>query len=157
MLREVSAVGGAGDEDRHPFLEVRPVRRRALIVVTADRGLCGSFNANLIRHAVGRVRAAPDGELGLILVGRKGSDAFRRLPGEVMERFPEIGREITPAFVGRLCDTASELFLSKKVDRVDILYTQFISAMRRNIIEERLLPIAPEDAEAVAEAAPHGG
>ena len=86
-----------------------------------------------------------------MLVGKKGNDGLKRHSDSVYASFPEIGREITPEFVTRLADTVSGLFLDGTVDQVDILYTQFVSAMRRNIVQDQLLPVTAIAGEEVGE------
>src|SRR5215813_15267014 len=79
LLRKVLANLAAQIEDiSHPLLEVRPEQRILILVVTADRGLCGAFNSNLIRTAQGFLRENAGKDVRLYPIGRKGRDFFRR-------------------------------------------------------------------------------
>src|SRR2546428_9355891 len=82
-------LAGAASELDHPLFKVREVKRTALVLVTSDRGLCGAYNANLLRAADQRLRAAAaaaggPGRLQLVLVGKKGRDFFRRRKAPVL-------------------------------------------------------------------------
>src|SRR6185436_18121598 len=81
-------LAGAASELDHPLFKVREVKNTALVVVTSDRGLCGAYNANLLRAAEQRLRAAAadpqQGATGLVLVGKKGRDYFKRRRYTVM-------------------------------------------------------------------------
>src|SRR5947199_41743 len=71
-------LAGAAGEIDHPLFKAREVKTTALVLVTADRGLCGSYNANLVRGAEQRLRNSPTGVIQLVLVGKKGRDYFKR-------------------------------------------------------------------------------
>jgi F-type H+-transporting ATPase subunit gamma len=141
MLEKLAAA--ASDLD-HPLFQVREAKTTALVVVTADRGLAGAYNSNLIRAAEQRLRKAPAGSIQLVLLGRKGRDYFKRrtwptlavhtpLPGEASLEF---ARELTQDLIAR--------FLSGEVDRVEIMHTQFITAMTRKIVTETFLPVGAD-------------
>jgi F-type H+-transporting ATPase subunit gamma len=134
-------LAGAASELGHPLFQAREVRTTALVLVTSDRGLCGSYNANLIRVAEGRLREGAPGAVRLVVIGKKGRDHFRRRRYPVMathapapaEASLEFARELTGDLIGR--------FHSGEVDRVELLFTRFISALRRRIVTETFLPI----------------
>src|SRR2546428_771311 len=105
--------GGAGDLD-HPLLKAREVRSTALVIVTSDRGLCGAYNANLLRAAEQRLRgAAPAAPAGaehagpgsrLVLVGKKGRDYFRRRRYPVPVVHTPVPAQGLPGFARALTD-----------------------------------------------------
>src|SRR5436309_6396796 len=72
LTEMLSNLAGAASELDHPLFKVREVRRTALVLVTSDRGLCGAYNANLVRAAERRLREGDPGSVGLVLVGKKG-------------------------------------------------------------------------------------
>jgi F-type H+-transporting ATPase subunit gamma len=156
MLHELGSGGAGGGDDVHPYMVARPVKKRAMVLVTADRGLCGAFNSGLVRYAIHAYRVGTPGSLAFVLVGKKGTDALRRTPIEVLARFPDLGRELTPAFVGEVADTVSRLFTEGTVDAVDIVYMRFISALNRKLTEDRLLPVSAGEMAAVTVAGPGG-
>ncbi|HVP15579.1 MAG TPA: ATP synthase F1 subunit gamma, partial [Terriglobales bacterium] len=122
-------------------------RPAALVVITADRGLCGGFNAALFRAAEERLAAA-EGRLGLVVVGRKGRDFFRRRRLPVLAVFTDVGTDANVGFARRVTTDALERFARGEVGRVDLLYTRFESIARRRVTFEPFLPIAAEDAAA---------
>jgi F-type H+-transporting ATPase subunit gamma len=154
-------------EATHPFLVQREVRRRALILVTADRGLCGGLNTNAIRAANRFVRAeaaAPQ----LITIGRKGRDYFRRFSQGAAGRgggavelvadrslLPDRPRidEILPAVT-----VATEEYLKGAVDEVWLIYSRYVNAVSQVPTTVRLIPpeIPAPEPRAEAERGPAG-
>jgi len=141
MLAVLNSLASRVDRDSHPLLKVRGDKRIELLLVTADRGLCGSFNANAIRTALEFLAERRGKDLGLYLVGRKGRDFFRRtsfrIYAEYTQIFPmvvydnamKIGREIISAY------RAAEL------DAIYIIYNNFASTITQRVVCEQLLPI----------------
>jgi F-type H+-transporting ATPase subunit gamma len=136
----LGSVAGAVQDDSHPLL--RPVvetRRVRLILVTSDRGLCGAYNANLVRQAEAFRRQA-GGEVVLTVVGRKGLEYFRRRKAEITDRYaPVTGPAI--AIAREIAAKAAAEFGSGAVDRVEILYSHFRSALSQTPTLETLLPV----------------
>jgi F-type H+-transporting ATPase subunit gamma len=120
-------------------------RPAALVVITSDRGLCGGFNTALFRTAEERLAAA-EGRLGLVVVGRKGRDHFRRRRAPVLAAFP--GADANVDFARRVTTDALERFARGELGRVDLLYTRFESVARRRVTYEPFLPIAAEETAA---------
>lgn len=139
--------GAAGDLE-HPLFKVREVRTTALVLVTAERGLCGAYNTNLIRAAETRLRAAPAGSLQLVLVGKKGREYFKRRKYPVLATYADLPAEATVEFARKLTQDLIELFTSARVDRVEVMGTQFISALNRRIVTEAFLPVGQSAAGA---------
>jgi F-type H+-transporting ATPase subunit gamma len=112
-----------------------------LVVVTSDRGLCGGFNTTLFRAVEERLRASAPGSLRLAVVGRKGRDyaAVRRWP--VAGVFTDAGTDANVAFARRVTEDVLGRFARKEVARVELLYTHFLSALRREVTHETFLPI----------------
>jgi F-type H+-transporting ATPase subunit gamma len=137
MLRNLA---GAASELEHPLFKAREVKSTALVVVTADRGLAGAYNANVIRAAELRLRQA-QGSIQLVLVGRKGRDYFRRRKVAVLGSYAELPAEADLEFVRRLTNDLIEHFVSGRVDRVEVLYSQFLSALNRRLATEVFLPV----------------
>ena len=129
--------------EAHPLLQSREERRVDLILLTADRGLCGGYNANMIRAAEKFMRSnAAQKQVNLILVGRKGVDYFRRRKVEAAERM-----NLGPAPQGLAAELAKKVidrFLREEADATYLLYSRFRSALSQVPTIERLLPVAPE-------------
>ena len=151
MQRVLSSVASRVDPSIHPLLACRepgPESKTLVIIVTGDKGLCGSFNTNIIKAGAAYVHGSAE-PCTLGLVGRKGRDFFVRRAFEVL--FEEIGffqRRYTDART--ISQTAIDSFLSGKVDRVVLIYNEFKSVMTQRIVVDHLLPIARADVEVSA-------
>jgi F-type H+-transporting ATPase subunit gamma len=143
MQRVLNSLASRVDPSSHPLLAEREHTAEPkvlLIVVTADKGLCGGFNTNIIKAASGFINnAGTPIELGL--VGRKGRDFFRRRGFEV--RVEEIGifQRVKYADAKRIAEAAIEEFTSGRVSKVFIVYNEFKSVMQQRVTTEQLLPI----------------
>jgi len=149
-------LAGAASELDHPLFKVREVKTTALVVVTSDRGLCGAYNSNLLRAAEQRLRAA--GAAGrsqaLVLVGKKGRDFFRRRKHRVLAAHTPVPAEASLEFARMLTQDLIARFLAGEVDRVEIMFTRFVSALTRRVVIDPFLPVG---AEASAARAAGGG
>jgi len=154
-LRQLMAeIGASGvDVSQWPHFEVRPGKRTLLFVITANRGLCGSFNTNLVRLArdTYRARVADGHDVRLFVAGKKGNSALR-FQGYEPERtyINELNDRPTVEdaefFLGELMTP----FLDKEVDEVLVVYPHWESLGRQPATVMRLLPIAPEGASGPA-------
>jgi len=141
MLGKLAA---AGDDLDHPLFKAREVKTTALVVVTADRGLCGAYNAGLIRAAEQRLRSEPSGSIQLVLVGKKARDYFRRRKYPVLATHTPLPVDASLEYARKLTEELIELFVSGRVDRVELMFTQFISALRRKILVETFVPVVAD-------------
>lgn len=124
----------------HPLLEERPVQKVGYIVITSDRGLCGGYNANLIRMTNSLI-AEEDHDVRLVAVGRKGRDFYRRGKIETIAEF--VGLSDNPSY-GQAKEIAQEvisLYEHGELDEVYIVYNEFLSAISQRPTRIRLLPI----------------
>ena len=128
----------------HPLMTERVIDRTALIVLTSDRGLCGSFNTNSCRHAFNAM--SPDD--GIIAVGRKGRSFFRNRNCEILNDYEDVFRDLSFASAITIAEDAVNRFLSGEVDRVMLIYNAFVSVAQQQPVSEQLLPIAPHEGEA---------
>ena len=145
MLRVFNNLAARTDPSRHPLLQEKPQGGRTLlIVVTADRGLAGSFNANVIKGAAEFITTQPNKgrEIALALVGRKGRDFFLRRGFDV--RYEEVGlfQNVKWTHAQTIANTAIKEFLEGDVSSVYVVYNEFRSIMSQRVVVERLLPIA---------------
>ena len=150
MQRVLRSVAERVDPSVHPLLAVRepgPDSRTLVIVVTADKGLCGGFNTNVIKGAGAYVLASKQRSV-LGLVGRRGRDFFGRRRFESL--FERIGISEKPAFAHAqdIAGLAVDAFSTGQVDRVMLVYNEFRSVMSQQVIVDQLLPIARIDVEA---------
>jgi F-type H+-transporting ATPase subunit gamma len=137
-------LAGAASELDHPLFQAREVKTTALVVVTADRGLAGAYNSNLIRAAEKRLREAPAGSIQLILIGRKGRDYFKRRTWPTLAVHTPVPAEASLEFARELTEDLIRRYLAGEVDRVEIMYTQFVTAMTRHIMTETFLPVGAD-------------
>jgi F-type H+-transporting ATPase subunit gamma len=156
MQRVLTSVASRVDPSIHPLLTVRevgPDSQTLVIVVSADKGLCGSFNTNIIKAAGAFVVDSPFAcQLGL--VGRKGRDYFGRRGFAVA--FEQIGifQKLRYQDAQQIAQTAMEMFIRGDVDRVVLIYNEFRSVISQRIIVNQLLPIARSDVDDAAHPAP---
>jgi F-type H+-transporting ATPase subunit gamma len=148
MQRVLTSVAARVDANAHPLLtqpDPSASGRSLLIIITADRGLCGSFNTNVIKAAGHFLRAHAGQAVSLGLVGRKGRDFFRRRGLEV--RYEQIGlfSNLKFADAQAIARTAIDAFIAGDVRDVYLVYNEFKSVMSQNVVIERLLPIARLD------------
>jgi F-type H+-transporting ATPase subunit gamma len=132
----------------HPLLATREEKRIQLVLVTSDRGLCGGYNANLVRAAEAFIRSHGGGkEILLALVGRKGADYYRRRRGETGERYLNFlstpAEELAAAIVEKLITR----FVDGETDAVYLIYSHFRSALSQVPTLEKILPVALSEAK----------
>jgi len=143
----------AGTSLQHPLAEARPVKKICYILFTADRGLCGGFNGNLIRHVAKKELIAGQAKC-VIAVGRKGLAFFKNISDCPVEaEFDGLGDKPTFMQTVGIARVAVDGFLAGDWDEVKIVYGHFINTMLQEVTELPLLPFsAPESAEAPAAA-----
>jgi F-type H+-transporting ATPase subunit gamma len=139
LLKNVSArVSSAA----HPLLTAREEKKLLLVLFTSDRGLCGGYNANLVRAAEAFIRNHPDKEIELALVGRKGADHFRRRRGGIVDRYTGILATPADELAAEIGQKLIARFVNGDTDAVYILYSQFRSALSQVPTLEKLLPVS---------------
>ena len=135
------------DEDAHPLLRPGGGGKVGIVVVTADRGLCGGFNTNVVQHALSVMAEQFAGrEIELTVVGRKGLEVLRRRKTPIRAHFVEV-------YEGSIWRAASEIirdivddYKQGGTDEVYFLYNEFKSAVQQSVTLERLLPLEPGEA-----------
>jgi F-type H+-transporting ATPase subunit gamma len=150
----LSRVAAAVGEEVDPLLARRPIRRVAMVVITTDRGLAGSLNANAIRAVLRYVASRAergqehDVELEAITVGRKGRDALRRAGIPIAAHFSQLGDR--PAFsdVTPIARVVTEDFLAGRYDEITVAYSTFVTTLTQRPDINTLLPITTPEQEA---------
>jgi F-type H+-transporting ATPase subunit gamma len=143
MMTLLSSAAARTTDRRHPLLAERPIERQLLVLVTADRGLCGAFNTNLIRAAQNYMEEHRDRDISILLVGRKGRDYFVKRPVKVMGEYINIFGRLEFSHAQPIAQGIIELYTEEKVDSVDFIYNEFKSIMTQRVKVERYLPIKP--------------
>lgn len=137
-------------EYRHPYLDVREVRKRVIILVTADRGLAGALNSNNTRLALREMNRAGV-PVSVVTIGRKGRDLMRRLRKDLIADQSQIGDRPTMGDILPAIRVAMEQYENEEADQVDVVFARFHSAGRQEATLRRVLPVEPpESAEPVA-------
>jgi F-type H+-transporting ATPase subunit gamma len=132
-----------------PLLKQRDVENVAILVISGDRGLCGGYNTNVIRRAEQRAQEiASEGiNYRYILVGRKANQYFKRRDQPIEASFTGMEQIPTADEASRIADELLSLFLSGEVDRVELVYTRFVSLVSSRPVVQTLLPLDPQGLE----------
>ena len=158
MLRVLNSVATRVDPSTHPLLDQRAAPRAGgrvlLIVITADRGLCGSFNTNVIKSSGQFIVENPGRQVALGLVGRRGRDFFARRGFEVRYEQVNLFQALKFDDAKAIAKAGMDAFLNGEVDSVYLVYNEFKSVMVQRVVVERLLPIAQLDVQAPEGTAP---
>jgi len=144
--RVLESIAARVDQTSHPLLTKRPGAENGttlLIVITADRGLCGSFNTNIIKAAGAFLRENPGRPVSFGLVGRKGRDMLGRRGIPVRFEHVNLPKNIVFAEAEAVAAPAVQEFLDGKVDSVHLIYNEFKSVIQQKLVIEQLLPLAP--------------
>ncbi len=132
-----------------PLLKKREVRNVGLLVVSGDRGLCGGYNGNIIRYAENRAKElkAEGVEYKFILVGRKATQYFQRREQPIDATYTNLEQIPTAPEAAMIADELLSLFLSGTVDRIELVYTKFVSLISSRPVIQTLLPLDPQGLE----------
>ncbi len=144
--------GTSGDETAHPLLEQREGPRRQIVIITADKGLAGAFNANVLRRSLEFVRQSNTTDLTLVVVGRKARDFYRRRAWSVKRDMIGFWDRLAYSHAQELADFFMQQYLDGEVDEVHLIYNEFRSVAVQRPVRQQLLPI-PAAEEAAGHAA----
>jgi F-type H+-transporting ATPase subunit gamma len=146
-------MAGRVEPEVHPFFQpAAEVKKVGLVLMTADRGLCGSFNVNLINQAVKFIREkeAAGLEVSLICVGRKGRDFFRRRKQEMLAQYVDVWNRFDFSNAVTVAREIMRAFLSGEVQEVHLIHANFVNMAIQRPRLVQLLPIQPGEAAAEA-------
>ena len=156
MLRVLNSLAGRVDPASHPLLDERTTPRAGgrslLFVITADRGLCGSFNANVIKAAGNFLIEHQNSPVVLGLIGRRGRDYFAKRGFEVLYEKINLFAKLSLVDAREIAQRAIEAFTTGEVDAVYLAYNEFRSVLAQRVVIEQLLPIPRETFTAEASA-----
>lgn len=146
MHEVIKSMGARVNPGAHELLEQREVKKVLLVLVTADRGLCGSFNSNLNRRAEQFAKDIQGKglEFGVLNVGRRGNDYFRRRGYTVADRLVNVMNKVDYELAVQVGDLAVEKFTSGDYDEVYLLYNRFRTAASQILTMKKLLPVSPD-------------
>jgi F-type H+-transporting ATPase subunit gamma len=146
MLRQIlanvaEAASQSPDAGGHPLLAHRPEKKILVVMVTADRGLAGGFNANILKLAQRFVNDHKGVDLSFELIGRKGRDYFRKRGARMTGEHLDMMRSLDVAYANKIADSIIGRFSSGDVDAVYLFVNEFKSVMAPTLTETRILPI----------------
>lgn len=132
-----------------PLLKKREIKSVGLLVISGDRGLCGGYNSGIIKRAEIRAKELKaDGiDYKFVLVGRKAIQYFQRRSAPIAATFANLEQIPTAAEASQVADELLSLFLSGTVDRVELIYTKFVSLISSRPVIQTLLPLDPQGLE----------
>lgn len=139
------------DPSLDPLLQARTVRRVLVVVVSSDRGMCGAFNANIMKTAVEHIETTyaelakdPDA-VQLMVIGKKATDYFGKRAYTIASRHPGIFHSLDTGRARGLVDEITRGYLDGAFDRVEVIYNEFKNVLQQRIVVEQFLPILPEE------------
>jgi F-type H+-transporting ATPase subunit gamma len=137
------------EEANLPLLRKRDVKTVGLLVISGDRGLCGGYNANVIRKAEIRAKelAAEGLNYKMVIAGRKAVQYFERRDYPIEASYIGLEQIPTAAEAAKIADQVLSMFLSEGVDRVELIYTKFVSLIASRPVVQTLLPLDPQGLE----------
>jgi F-type H+-transporting ATPase subunit gamma len=141
MLEVLNSMASRAEPEAHPLLQAREGPTVLMVVITADKGLCGAFNANIIRAATRFIAERDASDVLLSLVGRKGRDFFRRRQVKVRSQHVGIFQALQYATAHTIAAELIEAFTSGEVAQVFLVHNEFKSVIQQRIVVDRLLPI----------------
>ena len=152
MERVLNSLATRVDPGSDPLLderrEPRAGGRAVVFVITADRGLCGSFNANVIKSTTAFISERAGRPIALGLVGRRGRDFFVRRPFEIQYEPVNLFAQLRFEHAREMARTAMAAFTSGEVDSVHLIYNEFKSVLQQRVVIQQLLPVARLPVEA---------
>ena len=145
----VAHIAHANTEYHHPFLLEREVKRIGLILVTTDRGLCGGLNGNLFRQALREFQAWEEEgkELDLCVIGNKGIGFFSRMGGNIVGQASHLGDAPSLESLIGTIKIMLDAFHEGTVDRVYLVFNEFVNSMMQTPTFEQILPLVAQDTE----------
>ncbi len=137
------------DRSQHPLLAVREPKEIGVVVVSADRGFCGSFNTNIIKRSVKEIESfeAIDPTIQMVTIGKKASDYFGKRDYLVLQKHEQLFQDLHFGVASAIGESLIDFYVREKLDRVYLIYNEFKSAIQQNIVVEQLLPIIPDETE----------
>jgi F-type H+-transporting ATPase subunit gamma len=152
QLRILRSLAARCKGETHPLLAERGDRRVELVVMTADKGMCGSFNATIIREGQKFIDDRGDAELTLHLVGKKGLDYFGRRGYSVHKGYGDAFRDVSFGTAKEIAADLVNRFADAELDAIHLVYNEFKSAISQNVVARRLLPLGLDESDDGADA-----
>jgi F-type H+-transporting ATPase subunit gamma len=142
-LRVLRSLAARADADLHPLLQSHGRSRLELVVMTGDKGLCGAFNAAILRLAESFAHEEFHERIGITAVGKKARDYFRQRNYELSREYVDVFRQIDFETAKSIADELTRRYVEREIDVVYLVYNEFKSAIQAKPTVQRLLPIEP--------------
>jgi F-type H+-transporting ATPase subunit gamma len=144
MQEVLGSLALRADPHLHPLLQRHETGRTVLVVIAADKGLCGAFNSNIMRRSLEVLRRVEgDVSMTLVVVGRKARDFYRRRPYTIRSEHVGFFDRLAYEHAARLGRELVDAYVTEEVDEVRLVYNEFKSVATQRVVVERLLPIEP--------------
>lgn len=160
MMRVLGRLAERSGDFHHPLLDPRGDEHLVVALVTADKGLCGGFNTNLIKAAQQFIRSHPGKQIDVVPIGRKGRDFFRRRPVNIVREYINVtARTVDHEDAAVIARDLISMFTAEDstIDKVFLIYNEFKSVLSQRVTTMQLLPVGAEVlAEADSEKRPRG-
>jgi len=135
------------DRALSPLLEVREPENVGLVVITADRGLCGAFNSRIIRQAEKEIAKYDQEDVQLICIGKKGLRHFQRRDYRIIAQYTDFFGDLDFTNATSIVNVIIDAFVSEGLDRVDVLYNEFKNVIQQDVVVEQFLPLVVQESD----------
>ncbi|HET6372394.1 MAG TPA: ATP synthase F1 subunit gamma [Candidatus Polarisedimenticolia bacterium] len=150
MLAVLNSLATRANPETHPLLAMRGAEKLELLVITADKGLCGGFNTNIIKRTSAFIEENAGRVLTMHLVGRKGRDYFRKRGYTITGEYVDLFRNLKYDDAAGIARNIMSRYIEKDLDAIYLVYNEFKSVIQQRVVVERLLPITRLDLDPLA-------
>ncbi len=145
MLQVIHSLAAHASETVHPLLETRDDKNILVLLFSSDKGLCGGFNANLFKGTQSLIHENEGKGIFLSVVGRKAKDFYANKNVEIVNSYIDFSRDINHELASTISKDAVDVFVSGKVDKVYIAFSEFKSVLSQEVVLRQLMPLAAEE------------
>ena len=145
VLGILQSLAARANPELNPLLQVHDGNRVEIFVLTGDKGLCGSFNANIVRKGELFARDLADREITIAAVGKRGRDYYKRRAFNVHREWVDVFRDVQFPLAAEMADDIMQRYVGRELDEVYLVYNEFKSAIQCTPVIQRLLPVEPMD------------
>lgn len=143
-LKLLGSLSEKSDYKYHPLLAVRPIKKKALIVIASDKGLCGGLNSNIFKKALKYLEDNSGKEIDIIAVGKKARDYLAWRGYNIRAEFTKIGDSVEMKDTVSIAALVMDLYAKKGYDLITAVYTNFLSTLKQKAVLRQVLPISIE-------------
>ena len=142
-LAILRSVASRANPELNPLLQTHGNERVEIVVLTGDKGLCGAFNANIVRRAHSLVEELGRRDIRVTAIGKRGRDYFNRIGANVIASWADVFRDVQFPLAAEIADGLIERYTNREVDEIYLAFNGFKSALQADVTVGRLLPIEP--------------